>query len=73
MFFFEWKGETIDDRSENFQQLCNTIKSFRLIGKVKEDIVDRTTNIGTEVEEFAIDSMESGFKEVSFTRVFGIE
>jgi len=34
------QGETVDDRAQDFQQLCNTIKPLGFVGELEEDVVD---------------------------------
>jgi hypothetical protein len=36
---------------------------------VEKDVIDGFTNKGSEIEEFAVDSMKSGFQKVSLSRV----
>ena len=38
-----------------------------------KDVVDLLSNVGAKPEEFAVDSMQRGFKEVSLPRVFAVE
>lgn len=57
MFFFQWQGEAVDNGTQNLEQLSNTIEAFGLINELEEDIVDWTTDVWPQVEEFAVDSM----------------
>ena len=40
MLFLEWEGKSVDDRAQNFQQLCNPIVTLGLVDEVEEDVVD---------------------------------
>lgn len=73
MFVFQGKGESVNDRTENFQQLGDTIMPFSLVYELEEDIVDRSSNEGSEIKEFTVDPMKGGFEEVSLARVFAVE
>lgn len=70
MLFLQGKCEPIDDRSQDFKQLRNTVEPFRFIDELEKDIVDGSSNKRSQVQELAIDAMEGGLKEVSFTRIF---
>ena len=37
------------------------------------DLLDRSTNESTQVEKFAIDSVQGGLEEISFSRIFAVE
>lgn len=39
------QGETVDDRAQDFQQLCNTIKPLGFVGELEEDVVDRPSDV----------------------------
>jgi hypothetical protein len=73
VLLLQWKGKTVDDRAQYFQELCYSIKPLRLIRELEEDVVNGAANERAEVEEFAVDSVECSFEEISFARVFGIE
>lgn len=47
--------------------------AFRLIDKVKEDVVNASSNGSTKVEEFAINPMQSRLEEVTLARIFRIK
>lgn len=73
MLLFQRECEAVDDGSQNFEKLGNAVESFCLISELEENIVDRTTNIRPQIQEFAINAMQGSFEEVAFPRVFGIE
>lgn len=45
MFFFEGKRETVDYRTEYFQQFSDTVEPFRLVDELKKYIIDRPSYI----------------------------
>lgn len=59
--------------SEDLQQLRDSIVPFFFIDELEKDIVDRTTDERTQVEEFAIDTMQSCLQKVALTRVFAVK
>lgn len=61
MLLLERESETVDDGAENLKKLCNAIEAFGFVGKLEKHIIDRSTNIRTEVEEFSVDSVKGGF------------
>jgi len=73
MFFLQRQREAVDDRSKYLQKFRNAIKSFGLVDELKENIVDRSSNERTKVEELAINSMQGSLQEVTLTRIFRIE
>ncbi len=73
MFFLQRQSKTIDNRAENLKQLCNTIKSFSFVSKLKEYIVDGSANVGSKVEEFSVNSMQSCLQEISLSGVLRIK
>ena len=73
VFFLQRQRETVDDRPKDLQKFRNAIESFGLVDELKENIVDRSSNERTQVEEFAINSMQGCFQEVTLTRIFRVE
>jgi hypothetical protein len=73
VLFLEGQSEAVDDGTQDLEKLRNTIKPFRFVRELEEDIVNGSPDIGPKVEEFAVDSMQRRFQEVSFSRVFGVE
>lgn len=73
VLLLEWQGEAVDNGAQNLKQLGNSVKALSFINELEKDIVDGTANVGSEVEEFAIDSVQSRLKEISLPRVFRIE
>lgn len=45
MFFLQRKGKAVDDRTQDFQQFCDSIESLSLICELEEDVVDRSANV----------------------------
>lgn len=45
MLLLERQGESVDDGSENLQQLGDAIEPFGLVDELKEDIVDRSSDV----------------------------
>lgn len=73
MFLFQGQSKTVDDASQNFKQLGDTVVSLGLVNELEKDVVDRPSNEGAQVKEFAIDAVERGLQEISLTRVFTVE
>lgn len=47
--------------------------SFRLVDELEEDVVDGATNEGSQIEEFAVNSVESRLEEISLPRILAVE
>jgi len=45
VLFLKRQGETVDDGSQDFQQLCDTIEPLGFIGELEEDVVDRPSDV----------------------------
>lgn len=45
VFLLERQCKAINDRSQDLQQLCNSIEPFRLVGELEEDVVDRPPDV----------------------------
>jgi hypothetical protein len=73
VLLLQWQGKAVDDRTENLEELRNTIEPLGLIDELEEDVVDGATDVGSQVEEFSVYAMQSGFEEVALSGVFGIE
>ena len=73
MLFLQRQSKAVDDRAKNFEQLCNAIEPLCFIDELEEDVIYRTTDVGAQIKEFAIDAVEGGLEEISFPRIFGIE
>ena len=59
MFSFERQREPIDNRTQNFQKLCNTIVPLRFVDKAVENVVDLFTDESSKVEKLAVNSESS--------------
>lgn len=73
MFVFEWESKTINDRSEDLEKLSNPVMSFRLVDKVEEDIVNRPSNEGAKIKEFAIDTVQGRLEKIALTRILRVK
>jgi hypothetical protein len=73
VLLLEGKGKPIDYRAKNLKQLGNTVKSLGFIGKLEEDVVDGSSDKGSEVEKLSVDTMKGGLQEVSLAGVLRIE
>ena len=73
-WFSEMKNQkTLQLPSKNLKQLCYSIVTLRLIDKLEKYIVDGSSDKGSKIQEFSIDSVQSGFQEISFPRIFAIK
>lgn len=45
VFFFQRQGKAVDDTTQDFKQLSNTIETLCFINELEEDVVDRAANI----------------------------
>lgn len=73
MLFLQRKSKPVDDRPQDLQKFRDTVESLRFVCKLEEDIVDGSTDIRSEVQEFSVDTMQSGLKEIAFPRVFRVK
>lgn len=44
VFLFKRESETVDDRAEDFEQLGNTVMSFRFVNKLEKDMAYRAAD-----------------------------
>ena len=58
---------------KNLKELADSVEVFRLINEAEEDVVDLLPDEGSESQEFAVDSMETGLEEIPLTRVLAVE
>ena len=73
VLLLQWQSKSIDNGPQNFEKLGDSVESLSLVCKMEEDVVDGTTDVRSEVEEFAVDTVKRGLEEVSFSRVFRVE
>lgn len=73
MLLLQRQRESIDDRSQDFQQFRNPVVALRLVDELIENVIDRSTDEGAQIQEFAVDSMERCFEEISLAWIFTIE
>lgn len=73
MFLLERQCETVDNGAQNFQQLSDSIVSFGLIHELEENVVDRTSDVGPQVQEFSVNTVQGSLEEVTFPRIFGVK
>jgi hypothetical protein len=45
MLLLQRQRKAVDDRSHDFQQFCNPVKPFSLVGELKENIINRSSDI----------------------------
>ena len=73
MLFFEWQSEAVNDGTKDFEQLRDTVEAFSLVYELEKYVVDRASDVWSEVEKLSINPMEGGLEKISFARVFRIE
>lgn len=73
VLLLQGEGETIDDGAQDFEKFCDAIMAFCLVNELEEDVIDGSANKGTKVEKFAVNTMESSFEKIAFSRVLGVE
>jgi hypothetical protein len=73
MFLLQRQSKPIDDGSKYLQQLGDAIETFRFVRKLKKNVVDRTSNIGPEIEKFSINPVQGCLEKVAFSRILGVE
>jgi hypothetical protein len=73
VLLLEGKRETVDDRTQDLQELGNTVESLGFVGELEKDIIDGPANVRSEIQEFAVDAMEGGLEEVSLAGVFRVK
>jgi hypothetical protein len=73
VLLLERERESVDDRTEYFQELGDSVVSFGFVDELEEYVIDRTTDERSEVEEFAVDSVKGGLEEITLSRVFAVE
>jgi len=47
--------------------------SLLFINKLKEHIVDRSSDKGPQIQELAVDAMQRRLQKVAFTRIFAVK
>ena len=73
VLFLKRQCKPIDNGSQDFQQLRDSIKPLSLIGELEENIVDRSADVWSQVQKFAINPMQGSLEEIAFPGIFGVE
>lgn len=73
VLLLERERETVDYGAEDLEQLGDPVVALRLVDELEEDVVDRPTDEGAEVEEFAVDSVEGRLEEVALAGILAVE
>lgn len=73
MFFLQGQRKPIDDRAQYLQKFRDSVMPLSFIDKLEKDVVDGTSNKGSQIEEFAVDAMESGLEEIAFSGVLAVK
>lgn len=73
MFFLERDRESIDDRTENFQEFSNSVEALGFIDERVKDVVDVLTSETAQIQKLAIDAMQNGLQEVPLSRIFRVK
>jgi len=55
VFLFQRECKSVDDRTQDLEQFGNAVEPFCLVDKLEEDIVDRSADVGPQVEKFPVD------------------
>lgn len=58
MFLLKRERESVDDGSENLQKFGNAIEPLRFIYELEEDIVDRSSDVRSQVKKLAVNAVE---------------
>ena len=59
--------------SQDLKELCNAIVPLGFIHKVEENVVDGLADKCSQIEKFAVDTVESGCEEITLSRVFRVK
>ena len=73
VFLLERECKPVNDGSEYLEEFGDPVVSFSLVDKLEKHVIDRSTDEGSEVEEFAIDSMQGRLEEIPFPRILAVE
>ena len=73
MLLLKRQSETIDNRPQDLKQLGNPVEALGLVRELEEDVVDGSTNIRTQVEEFAVDPMQGSLQEIPLPGIFRVK
>lgn len=73
VFFLEGESETVDDGTKDLKKFSDTVMTFSFVNELEEDVVYRSSDKCSQVEEFSVDSVESGLEEITLSWIFGIE
>jgi hypothetical protein len=69
----ERERKTVDDRSQDFQQLRHTVVLAILVHECVEDIVDRAANERAVGHELSVHAVQDRLQVVAFTRILRVE
>jgi len=69
----EGKRKTINDRSQDFEEFCNTIVALGLVDKPIEHVGDRLADERTVWHEFAVDTVQDRLQVVAFPRILRVK
>lgn len=73
MLLLKRERESVDDRSQDLEQLRDPIMPLGFVDEVEEDVINRPPDERAEVEEFAVDTVKGRFEEVALARVFRVK
>ena len=73
VFLFQRERKTIDDRTKDLQELCDSIVPLRFIDEIVKDIAYRSANECAEIEEFAVYTMKCSLEEIALPWVLGVK
>ena len=70
MLLLQRQGKTVDNGSKNLEKLSDPIEPLRFVDELEKHVVYRSANVRTQVEKFAVDTVQRGLEEVTFSRIF---
>lgn len=73
VLLLQGQRKPVDDTSQDFQQFSNPVEALRLVDELEKDVVDRFSNVGSQVEEFAVQSVQGGLEKVALAWIFAVE
>lgn len=61
VFRLQWHRESVDDTSQNLEQLANSVVTLRLVHEAVEHVADRLSDERSVRHKLAVDAMQDGF------------
>mmetsp|Transcript_51294 Transcript_51294/g.120285 ORF Transcript_51294/g.120285 Transcript_51294/m.120285 type:complete len:461 (+) Transcript_51294:85-1467(+) len=73
VLFLQRQCEAVDNAAQDFKQLTDSVVSLRFVDDLEEDVLNSTSDEGSQGHEFAVDAVQDRLQVIPLPWILGIE